>query len=75
MSRRSRTVIPSAALAERLRHSIRDRYPTAIPVIQRYLAMDDFLVLMWLRQQPALAELAAEREFARFYAELKAEMQ
>jgi hypothetical protein len=56
-------------------HSIRERYPTAIPVIQRYLAMDDFLVLMWLRQQAALAELAADREFPRFYAELKAEIQ
>jgi hypothetical protein len=55
--------------------SIRERYPTAIPVIQRYLAMDDFLVLMWLRQQPALEELAADREFPRFYAELKAEIQ
>ena len=56
-------------------HSIRERYPTAIPVIQRYLAMDDFLVLMWLRQQSALAELAADKEFPRFYAELKAEIQ
>jgi hypothetical protein len=55
--------------------SIRERYPTAIPVIQRYLAMDDFLVLMWLRQQSALAEIAADKEFPRFYAELKAEIQ
>jgi hypothetical protein len=56
-------------------HSIRERYPAAIPVIQRYLAMEDFLVLMWLGQQPALAELAAEKEFPRYFAELKAETQ
>jgi hypothetical protein len=56
-------------------NTIRERYPAAIPVIQRYLAMDDFLVLMWLRQQPALAELAAEKGFARYYMELKAGMQ
>ena len=37
--------------------------------------MDDFFLLMWLRQQPALEELAANREFPRFYAELKAEIQ
>ena len=53
-------------------NTIRERYPTAIPVMQRYLAMDDFLVLMWLRQQPALAELAADKGFPRYYAELKA---
>ncbi len=62
---------PGGAVAR----SIRERYPTAIPVIQRYMALDDFLVLMWLRQQPALAQLAADKEFARFYAELKAEIQ
>jgi hypothetical protein len=55
--------------------NIRERYPAAIPVIQRYLSMDDFLVLMWMRQQPALAELATEKEFPRFYAELKAAIQ
>ena len=55
-------------------NSIRERYPAAIPVMQRYLAMDDFLVLMWLRQQPALAELAADKGFPRYYAELKAGM-
>jgi hypothetical protein len=53
---------------------IRKCYPAAIPVMQRYLSMDDFLVLMWMRQQPALAELAADKEFPRFYAELKAGM-
>jgi len=26
--------------------------------MQKYLAMDDFLVLMWMRQQPAMAEIA-----------------
>jgi hypothetical protein len=56
-------------------NTIRERYPAAIPVIQRYLAMDDFLVLMWLRQQPALTELAAEEGFPRYYAELKAGIQ
>jgi hypothetical protein len=60
--------LPGGAVAE----SIRERYPAAIPVMQRYLSMDDFLVLMWMRQQPALAELAADKEFPRFYAELKA---
>ena len=62
---------PGGAVA----NTIRERYPTAIPVVQRYLAMDDFLVLMWLRQQPALAELAADKEFPRYYAELKAGIQ
>ena len=56
-------------------NTIRERYPAAIPVMQRYLAMDDFLVLMWLRQQPALAELAADKGFPRYYAELKAGIQ
>jgi hypothetical protein len=56
-------------------YTVRERYPAAIPVMQRYLAMDDFLVLMWLRQQPALAQLAADKEFPRFYAELKAALQ
>ena len=56
-------------------NTIRQRYPGAIPVLQRYLAMDDFLVLMWLRQQPALAELAADKGFPRYYAELKAGIQ
>ena len=58
---------PGGAVA----HSIGERYPSAIPVMQQYLAMDDFLVLMWLRQQPPLANLAAEPGFSRFYAELK----
>ena len=56
-------------------NTIRERYPAAIPVVQRYLAMDDFLVLMWLRQQPALAEIAEDKEFPRYYAEFKAGMQ
>jgi hypothetical protein len=56
-------------------NTIRERYPAAIPVIQRYLAMDDFLVLMWLRQQPALTEIAADKGFPRYYAELKAGIQ
>jgi hypothetical protein len=56
-------------------NTIRERYPAAIPVVQRYLAMDDFLVLMWLRQQPALTVFAAEEEFPRYYAELKAGIQ
>jgi hypothetical protein len=56
-------------------NTIRERYPTAIPLVQRYLAMDDFLVLMWLRQQPALAKLAEDEGFPRYYAELKAGMQ
>ena len=55
--------------------TIRERYPAAIPVVQRYLAMDDFLVLMWLRQQPALAKLAADKGFPRYYAEFKAGIQ
>lgn len=56
-------------------NTIRERYPAAIPVMQRYLAMDDFLVLMWLRQQPALAEIAVDKGFPRYYAEFKAGMQ
>jgi hypothetical protein len=56
-------------------NTIRERYPTAIPLVQRYLAMDDFLVLMWLRQQPALTKFAAEEGFPRYYAELKAGIQ
>ena len=42
--------------------------------MQKYLAMDDFLVLMWMRQQPAMAEIAKDTGFAQFYAELKAGM-
>jgi hypothetical protein len=53
-------------------HSIRARYPGAVPTMQKYLAMDDFLVLMWMRQQPAIAEIAKDAGFAQFYAELKA---
>jgi hypothetical protein len=60
--------LPGGTVAD----SIRERYPAAIPVMQRYLSMDDFLVLMWMRQQPALAELATKKEFLGFYAELKA---
>jgi hypothetical protein len=56
-------------------NTIRERYPAAIPVVQRYLAMDDFLVLMWLRQQPALAQLVADKGFPRYYAEFKAGME
>jgi hypothetical protein len=56
-------------------NTIREHYPAAIPVVQRYLTMDDFLVLMWLRQQPALAEIAADKGFPRYYAELKAGIQ
>jgi hypothetical protein len=52
--------------------SIRVRYPGAVPTMQKYLAMDDFLVFMWMRQQPATAEIAKSTEFAQFYAELKA---
>jgi len=62
---------PGGAVA----NTIRERYPAAVPVVQRYLAMDDFLVLMWLRQQPALAELVADKGFPRYYAELKAGIQ
>lgn len=51
--------------------SIRVRYPAAVPMMQNYLAMDDFLVLMWLRQQPAMAEIADDPGFVAFYAELK----
>ncbi len=51
---------------------IRVLYPATVPTIQQYLGMEDFLVLMWMRQQPALAEIAKEEKFARFYAELKA---
>jgi hypothetical protein len=54
--------------------SIRALYPAAVPTMQEYLAMDDFLVLMWMRQQPALAEIAKDSGFAQFYAELKAAM-
>jgi cell pole-organizing protein PopZ len=53
---------------------LREHYPLAVASMQEYLAMDDFLVLMWLRQQPVLAALAAERGFTRFYAELKTAM-
>ena len=53
---------------------IRVLYPAAVPTIQQYLEMEDFLVLMWMRQQPAMAEIAKEEKFARFYAELKAGM-
>jgi hypothetical protein len=56
-------------------NTIRERYPAAIPVVQRYLAMEDFLVFMWLRQQPALAEIAVEEGFPRYYAEFKAGIQ
>jgi hypothetical protein len=52
--------------------SIRALYPAAVPTMQKYLAMDDFLVLMWMRQQPALAEIAKDTGFAQFYAQLKA---
>jgi len=51
---------------------IRVLYPAAVPTMQKYLAMDDFLVLMWMRQQPAMAEIAKDKGFAQFYAELKA---
>jgi len=51
--------------------SIRVLYPAAVPTMQKYLAMDDFLVLMWMRQQPAMAEIAKDTGFAQFYAELK----
>jgi hypothetical protein len=54
--------------------SIRALYPAAVPTMQKYLAMDDFLVLMWMRQQPAMAEIAKNTGFAQFYAELKAGM-
>lgn len=54
--------------------SIRALYPAAVPIMQKYLAMDDFLVLMWMRQQPAMAEIARDAGFAQFYAELKAGM-
>ena len=47
------------------------RYPAAIPTMQAYLSMDDFLVLMWMRQQPALAQIATDPQFPQFYAELK----
>jgi len=30
---------------------------------------------MWLRQQPALAEIAVDKGFPRYYAEFKAGMQ
>ena len=46
-------------------------YPAAVSTIQQYLAMDDFLVLLWMRQQPALAEIAAREDFPQFYAQLK----
>jgi hypothetical protein len=65
----------SAGSGGAVANTIRERYPAAIPVLQRYLAMDDFLVLMWLRQQPALAELAADKGFPRYYAQLKAGIQ
>jgi len=51
--------------------SIRVLYPAAVPTMQKYLATDDFLVLMWMRQQPAMAEIAKDTGFAQFYAELK----
>jgi hypothetical protein len=47
-------------------------YPAAVPTTQKYLAMNGFLVLMWMRQQPATAEIAKDAGFAHFYAELKA---
>jgi hypothetical protein len=50
---------------------IRAHYPAAIPTMQAYLSMDDFLVLMWMRQQPALVEIATDPQFPQFYAELK----
>lgn len=50
---------------------IRARYPAAIPTMHAYLSMDDFLVLMWMRQQPVLAEIATDPQFPQFYAELK----
>jgi len=53
--------------------SIRVLYPGAVPTMQKYLAIDDFLVLMWMRQQPAMAEIAKmSAGFAQFYAELEA---
>jgi hypothetical protein len=52
-------------------HRICTAYPAVVPTIRQYLAMDDFLVLMWMRQQPALAQIAASDDFPRFYAQLK----
>jgi hypothetical protein len=52
--------------------AICERYPAAVASMRQYLAMEDFLVLMWLRQQSALAQPAAEPAFPKFYAELKA---
>jgi hypothetical protein len=52
--------------------SIRVRYPGAVPTMQKYLATEDCLVLMWMRQQPAMAKIANDKGFAQFYAELKA---
>lgn len=46
-------------------------YPDAIPVMSSYLAMDDFLVLLWLGQQPMTAEFVQQPDFASFYAEFK----
>ncbi len=40
--------------------------------MQKYLAMDDSLVFMWMRQQPAMAEIAQDTGFTQFYAALKA---
>ena len=51
---------------------IRVLYPTALPTMQKYLAMDDSLVFMWMRQQPAMAEIAQDTGFTQFYAALKA---
>jgi len=62
---------PGDAVAQRIRAA----YPAAISGIQQYLAMDDFLVLMWLRQQPALATVAADEDFPPFYAKLKIEFE
>jgi len=54
--------------------TIRLRYPAAADEMRKYLAMDDFLVLLWLRQQPTLANVAVTEGFPKFYAELKAAM-
>jgi len=53
---------------------IRSHYPAAVPQIQQYLGMEDFLVLMWMQQQPATAQIAREENFAHFFAEFKAGM-
>jgi hypothetical protein len=61
---------PGSAVADR----VRARYPAAIPTMQQYLGMDDFLVIMWLRQQPAIAAIASDPRFPQFYAEFKEAM-